>query len=212
MAINIIAYPPGGGGNHLRNLCDLDGRFQDQWPWSWVRQQRVGLAPYDSPQGQPGEVHSLPGRNIHHVFIEHIIANSSGDYLLQGHFGEIAPYAKEIRTWPGVQWLILTMDDPEDRRLLRQRQQRLQYHPYWLDEEQIFLYQRDMYTHFFGARPECVHGMPLRYLWRSDIVSSGVLDSLQSAFDIEIDTEAAQVLHNKWYDLNFGSKQDQPWC
>jgi len=209
MSINIIAYPPGGGGNHLRNLCDLDGRFQDQWPWSWVREQRVGLQPYDSPQGMPGEVHNLPGRNIHEVFVEEISMRPAAHYLLQGHFGELAPHATAIRTWPDIRWLLVTMDHDQDRHLLRQRQQRLQYHPYWLDEEQIFLYRAEMYTHFFAAVPDRVHSVSVEQLWQRDIAASGVLDVLAKAFNIAVDTTAAQTLHHKWCNLNFGPSQDR---
>lgn len=207
MAINIIAYPPGGGGNHLRNLCDLDGRFQDQWPWDWVREQWQGLAAYDRPLGPPGEVHSLPGRNIHQVFVEQITHHSSGDYLIQGHFGELAPYAREIRSWPGVRWLIVTMDHDQDRQLLRQRQQRLQYHPYWLDEEQIFMYRSDMYVQYFGANPDQIYRLSVAQLWQQDLSVSGVLDVLQLAFDLVIDVGKARSLHEKWHALNFGCVQ-----
>ena len=210
MSINIIAYPPGGGGNHLRNLCDLDGRFQEQWPWQWVREQRVGLAPYDSPQGMPGEVHSLPGRNIHEVFVEQVTAQPTAHYILQGHFGELAPHAAAIRSWPDTRWLLVTMDREQDRHLLRQRQQRLQYHPYWLDEEQIFLYRAEMYTHFFAARPDRVHGVSVEQLWQRDVTETGVLEVIAQAFDIAVDDTAARVLHHKWCELNFGPAQDRP--
>lgn len=212
MAINIIAYPPGGGGNHLRNLCDLDGRFQDQWPWDWVRQRRVGLQPYDQPPGQPGVVHSLPGRNIHEVFVQEVTDYLGGLYLLHGHFGELAPHAQAIRSWCGVRWLIVTMDDAEDRALLRQRQRRLGYHPYWLDEEQIFLYRAEMYTHYFGATPEQIYQLPVRCLWQPDISRSGVLSILGRAFDLSIRSHIAQSLHTKWYNLNFDCQQGQPGC
>lgn len=210
MSINIIAYPPGGGGNHLRNLCDLDGRFQEQWPWDWVREQRVGLAPYDNPQGMPGEVHSLPGRNLHEVFVEQVSVRPAADYILQGHFGELAPHAAAIRSWPDTRWLLVTMDHDQDRHLLRQRQERLQYHPYWLDEEQVFLYRADMYIHFFGAQPHRVHGVSVEQLWQRDITVSRVLDAIAQAFDITVDRTKAQWLHHKWCDFNFGPAQDQP--
>ena len=205
MSINIIAYPPGGGGNHVKNLLDLSGMFRDQWPWPWVRKQYVGLQSYYQPMGPPGEVHSLPGRNIHEVFVDHITAHPLQQYLLQGHFGELAPHAAAIRSWCGVKWLILGMDDPRDRDLLRQRQHRLHYHPYWLDEEQIFLYRAEMYQHYFGASLDQIHVLPLRLLWQEDLVTSGVLDILRSAFEISIDPQPAQALHARWRELNFGA-------
>jgi hypothetical protein len=209
MAINIIAYPPGGGGNHLRNLCDLDGRFQDQWPWDWVREQRVGLAPYDCPQGMPGEVHSLPGRNIHEVFVNLITQSPEQHYLLQGHFGELAPHAASIRAWSETKWLIVTMDHEQDRHLLRQRQHRLQYHPYWMDEEQIFLYRPEMYAHFFCAVPQRITTLTIQQLWQHDVSASGVLAAIAHAFDITVDPKMAQILHDKWCNLNFDHTEDQ---
>jgi hypothetical protein len=209
MPVNIIAYPPGGGGTHLRNLCDLDGRFQDQWPWDWVREQRVGLAPYHSPQGMPGEVHSLPGRNIHEVFVAEISARPAADYLLQGHFGELAPHAAAIRDWPDTRWLLVTMDQEQDRYLLRQRQQRLQYHPYWMDEEQIFLYRPEMYAYFFCAVPHRITTLTIQQLWYRDVTASGLLAAIFQAFDITVNPNTAQTLHDKWCDLNFGSHKDQ---
>jgi hypothetical protein len=202
--VNIISYAPGAGGNHLRNLVELNQTYQDQWPWPWVKQHHVGLAPYDDPPGMPGEVHSLPGRNIHQVFVEHITDNPESRYLLHGHFGELAPYVDRIRSWPRVTWLVITMDQEQDRSLLRARQKRLDYHPYWLDEEQIFLYQSSMYEYYFGTTPDHIYTMPLSWLWCSDIRHSGVLPRIMAAFGEEIDPDLAQSLHAKWITLNFG--------
>jgi hypothetical protein len=206
MSTNIIVYPPGGGGNHLRNLCGLNGRFVDQWPWPWVKEHSVGLRPYWEPIGPPGEVHSLPGRNIHEVFIEHIEQNPDGDYILQGHYGELAPWADKIRKWNQVHWLVITMDQEIDRQLLRDRQQRLQYHPYWLDEEQIYLYRPEMYQYYFNACADLVWTLPVSHLWQTDIAANGVLSVLASAFGIIPDLATAQDLHLRWCDLNFGQQ------
>ena len=210
MAINIIAYPPGGGGNHLRNLCALDDRFQDQWPWNWVREQRIGLISYDHPARQPGTVHSLPGRNIHQIFVDQITAYPGFDYLLHGHFGELALHANAIRSWPNTKWLVMTIDHDQDRQLLKQRQQRLGYHPYWIDEEQIFLYRPEMYVCFFHAKVDHVCTMSLEQFWQPNIIDNAVLDSVITAFDLCIDVGMAQTLHHKWYQLNFASHNNNP--
>jgi len=153
----------------------------------------------------PGEVHSLPGRNIHAVFIDHVTQHPYGDYLIHGHFGELAAHREKIRSWPHVRWLIETIDDPQDRALLRQRQNRLEYHPYWQDEEQIFLYRSQMYCCYFDADSDQINELPLRLLCRRNIVTSGVLEILKTAFTTNIDEQIAQTLHHKWFDLNFGS-------
>jgi hypothetical protein len=102
------------------------------------------------------------------------------------------------------------MDDAEDRALLRQRQRRLGYHPYWLDEEQLFLYRPEMYIHYFAAVPQSIQVLALHRIWQSDITGSGVIDALQQAFGLAIHKDTAQMLHHKWFDLNFGPAQDQP--
>lgn len=203
MPINIIAYPPGGGGNHLRNLISLDGRFQKQWPWPWVVEQSAGLMSYDHPRGPPGEVHSLPGRNIHGVFVDYITENPSGNYLLHGHYGELAPYSNPIRSWDHVRWLLITIDQEKDRDLLRARQQKFGYHPYWLDEEQIWLYRAEMYTRYFNGDARYIYTLPLNLLWQEDI--QPVLHDIETWFDLAIDLHQAQILHDKWRCLNFGA-------
>jgi hypothetical protein len=201
MVINIIAYPPGAGGNHLKNLVGLNGDFQRQWPWAWIQQYDRGLTPYDNPTGVPGEVHSLHCRNIHEVFFDHIDSHPHGRYLLHGHFGELAPYANRIRSWSKVQWLVVTMDEPQDRTLLRARQNRLQYHPYWEDEEQIYLYRAEMYQNYFGA--DYINLLSISQIWDPDLDRSGVLAVLSQAFEVHIPADQAKTLHQKWQCLNF---------
>ena len=208
MTIHIISYPPGGGGNHLKNLCCLNGRFKDQWPWAWVKEQSVGLRPYYQPAGPQGEVHSLPGRNIHEVFVQHISDNLTGDYLLHGHFGELAAYAADIRQWAHVRWLVETMDDQLDRDNLRARQQRLQYHPYWLDEEMIYLYRPEMYTKYFGADPDHITCISVSQVWDRDLVISGMARNLAVAFGVQLPMPQAQDLHDRWCELNFPAGYD----
>lgn len=200
MAVSIISYPPGAGGNHLKNLCWLDGRFDDQWPWPWIDQQWVGTQVYEQPIGPVGTVHSLKGRNIHEVFIDQITRHPGRDYILHGHFGELAPHADRIRTWSDVNWLVLTMDQPADRAILRERQRRLQHHPYWLDEEQIYLYRPYMYHHYFGA--QSVTTLSLMDFWAADLGASGVIPAIEQAFDLNIPLGPAQALHTKWRELN----------
>jgi hypothetical protein len=203
-SVNIIAYPPGGGGNHLKNIIDLSGNFKDQWPWTWTRAHSVGLTQYDSPLEVPGAVHSLPGRNIHEVFVQHINANAQASYLMHGHFGELAAHADSISQWPSVRWIIIAIDSPDSRQQLLARQGRLQYHPYWLDEEQIFLYRAEMYQRYFQAKHANILTVELDRFWHVDMVRSGVIDSIEHHYQLRIPRQPAQQLHRKWCDLNFG--------
>ena len=80
----IIAYPPSGGGNHLKNLLCLSGAFANSGD--------LNLEPYNTGNR---EVHSTPGRNMNEYRMADALF-STGDFILHGHFGELAPFRSEI--------------------------------------------------------------------------------------------------------------------
>jgi hypothetical protein len=204
MTVNVIAYAPGGGGNHLRNLVALDGRFEDQWPWDWVREKYLGNQVY-SPRTQPqGTAHAIPGRNLHGVFVDHIRENPGRDYVIHGHFGELALHRDKLCDLD-TRFLLITLDDAESRRLLTQRQNRLaqRSHPYWIEEEQLYLYQPLMYQQYFNAKH--THTIPLSDFWHRDLAQHSIVQQISGFFQVTIDHEQAQQLHNIWCDLNFGT-------
>lgn len=200
--IYIIAYPPCAGGNHLKNIVGLDGRFDNQWPWDWVREQTIGLdVYYDKKRPMRGEVQSLPGRNLHEVFVEHILQTPNRDFLIHGHFGELAQYKSQLQQMPNKKVLMLTIDQAHEREWLINRQTRLgqNNHPYWVNEEQIYLYRSDMYHSYFGV--DSVGSLPLSELM-SPILSSKFFSTLNEIFDTTLDKSKAQELHSIWYHLN----------
>lgn len=203
MTVNVIAYAPGGGGNHLRNLVALDGRFEDQWPWDWVREKYLGNRVY-SPSTQPqGTAHAIPGRNLHGVFVDHIRDNPNRDYIIHGHFGELALQRHKLQDLD-TRFLLISLDDANSRRLLTERQRRLNQrnHPYWIEEEQPYLYQPYMYQQYFAARQ--IHVIPLEHFWHRDLSTHGIVEQIKDFFAVNIDAAQAQHLHSIWCDLNFG--------
>ncbi len=200
--IYIIAYPPCAGGNHLKNIVSLDGKFDDQWPWQWVRDQTVGLdVYYDKKRPMRGEVQSLPGRNLHEVFVDHILENPDRDFLIHGHFGELALYRQQLLQMPDKKVLMLTIDCASEREWLINRQTRLgqNNHPYWVNEEQIYLYRTDIYQTYFGI--DSVQSLPLTKMM-SDTLEPDFFNQLNEFFDINIDTIKAQEIHKIWAELN----------
>lgn len=203
MSVNVIAYAPGGGGNHLRNLVALDGRFNDQWPWAWIKEQYLGHQVYSMLTQPQGTAHAMPGRNLHSVFIDHMLANPDRDYLIHGHFGELALYRDQLRCMADTRFLLISLDDADSRNLLTQRQIRLNQrsHPYWIEEEQLFLYQPYLYQRYFDTR--LTHAIALRHLWNRDLKAHDILSQISDFFGVTIDPTRAQQLHNTWCDLNF---------
>lgn len=200
--IYIIAYPPCAGGNHLKNIASLGGKFDDQWPWQWVREQTIGLdVYYNRKQPMRGEVQSLPGRNLHSVFVDHIMQTPDHDFLIHGHFGELALHRDQIRQMPNKKVLILTIDQEHEREWLIKRQNRLgqNSHPYWVNEEQIYLYRKDMYQSYFGI--DAVETLPLGALI-ADSLDTTFFDTLDGFFETAIDRDKAQEIHTIWTELN----------
>jgi hypothetical protein len=207
MPVAIICYPPGGGGNHLKNIISLDPRFRDQWPWAWAKSLDLLNEVYvEDPDVQTGTVHALRGRNVREVFFNHIDLNPQGFYVLQGHFGELAKYLNRIKNLNNINWILISLDHAEDRHLLDQRQRRLgqNNHPYWLEEEQPYLYQDLMCQLYFHAQSHNILNIALSELWHPNLAESNIIDRINQFLQIGIELEAAQVLHDHWYRLNFG--------
>jgi len=207
MSVTIICYPPGGGGNHLKNIISLDARFHDQWPWPWAKTLELHSEVYvEDPDICTGTVHALRGRNVREVFFDHMESQPDGFYLLHGHFGELAKYLDRIKNLENINWILMTFDHTEDRHLLDQRQRRLgqNNHPYWLEEEQPYLYQDLMCQSYFHADPHNILSIPLREFWNPNLAEFDIIDRINAFLQIDVKLQAAQCLHDHWHRLNFG--------
>ena len=184
----IIAYPPSGGGNHLKNLLCLSDAFANS--------SDLNLEPYKTGNR---EVHSTSGRNMNQYRMADALA-SSGDFILHGHFGELAPFRETINSIQHKRFVIVTIDTQQDRRVLQTRQTRLgqQSHDYYLHEEQYFLYQPQMYSTYFTGQECDIFSFSLTDLWHSVINYNGTWDRLNSFLGINIDLASAQRLHDQW--------------
>ena len=189
MQATVIAYPPSGGGNHLKNLLCLSGVF--------VNSNDLNLDPYETGNR---EVHSTPGRNMHQYRIADALS-SSGDFILHGHFGELAPYRETINRAQDKKFIVITIDTPHDRDLLQNRQGRLGQlsgHEYYLHEEQYFLYQPAVYSTYFTGQESAIFSFPLTELWHPVINYTTTWDRLNSFLGTNIDLAQAQRLHDQW--------------
>jgi len=188
LSVTIIAYPPSGGGNHLKNLLCLDGAFSNSGD--------LNFEPYNTGNR---EVHSTAGRNMNqHRMVEAL--DSTGDFILHGHFGELAPYRETINNIQNKRFVIITIDTQKDRHLLQSRQNQLgqHSHEYYLHEEQYFLYQSAMYSTYFTGQESAIFSFPLTELWHPVINYTTTWDRLNSFLGINIDLVQAQRLHDQW--------------
>ena len=196
MSAVIVAYCPAAGGNHLKNILSLSSAFANQ--------SEMDLTVYDRADQTSGAVHSIDGRNVQDIFIDRMIQHPDQCWLLSGHFGELAPVRQSLLT-VDCKFLIITIDQLIDRRLLERRQQRLgqQCHPYWLEEEQQYLYQPQMYQTYFEVDSADIATISLYDLWHPTLCDHAVLTQINAFLNIDIDQDSAQNLQQKWWNSNF---------
>lgn len=196
MSAVIVAYCPSAGGNHLKNILSLSPTFANQ--------AEMDLSVYDRADQTSGAVHSVNGRNVQDIFIDRMQAHPDQCWLLSGHFGELAPVRSALSE-VDKKFIIVTIDNSVDRRLLTNRQQRMgqQCHPYWLDEEQPYLYQPKMYQTYFDVDSANIATISLYDLWHPTLCNHAVINKLNDFLNINIDLESAQNLQQKWWQGNF---------
>jgi hypothetical protein len=189
MTVVVIAYPPSAGGNHLKNMLCLDSSFANS--------SDLDTTKYT---GGDREVHSTTGRNMQEYRMQQA-ETCTGDYILHGHFGELAPWQPRINAIQNKKFVIISIDTQRDKFLLDQRQHRLGQwgHEYYLYEEQPYLYQRELYQTYFTGRPDNVYTVSLNDFWHPSLAQYKIIDQLNSFLNKRIDADQAQDLHRYWH-------------
>lgn len=198
----IIAYPPMAGGNHFKNLLCLETSFANSSDFDPAVYEHAH-APV-SPFQPVGTVHSTSGRNVHKYLFEKIFAEPEKTWIIHGHFGELAPFRNELNLINNKKYIIITIDSETDRKLLFERQERLggtSGHPYYLDEEQPYLYQPPMYSTYFTS--DNTLNTSVACAWDPDLTRSKLIDTWNEYLNINIDITRAQHYHTLWWESNF---------
>ena len=189
MTVVVIVYPPAGGGNHLKNMLCLDASFansNDLNRQNYVKGNR--------------EVHSTPGRNMQEYRMNEA-ESAEQDYILHGHFGELAPWRDRINAIKDKKFVVVSISTERDQYLLDNRQRRLGQwgHEYYLREEQPYLYQTEFYQTYFTGQPENIYTIALNDVWHPDLKHSQIIQQLNSFLNKHVDVEQAQALHRQWH-------------
>ena len=189
MSVIIIAYPPSGGGNHLKNMLCLDSSFansSDLDRSQYIRGER--------------EVHSTTGRNMQEYRMDEA-EHATEDYILHGHFGELAPWQDRISAIEDKKFVVLSIDTKRDQDLLDNRQHRLGQwgHEYYLREEQPYLYQPAFYQKNFNSQLYNIYTMALHDFWNPDLQQSQIIQRLNTFLNKNVDVSEAQILHRQWH-------------
>ena len=193
MTALVIAYPPSGGGNHLKNILCLDKSFANSSDLDvnvYTRGER--------------EVHSTSGRNVSIERVTAAAADLHHEHIIHGHFGELATQRDQINSIVDKKFVVITIDTPRDRYLLSIRQNRLgqMSHEYYLNEEQLYLYQPYFYQTYFTGLPENIYTIALNDFWHHDLNKYKIIQHLNTFLNKNVDQEQAQFLHTHWHKNN----------
>lgn len=193
MSLAIVYYSPSAGGNHLKNLINLDPNMRDN--------HSLDLGIYD--QSNQGTAHSRAGRNVLRSDIEAIIREPAQRWCICGHFGELAPKRDLLMQIPDRRFVIISIESTVDRWLLEARQQKLgqQCHPYWLNEEQPYLYDRPMCKEYWRTLESIK--ISLEHFWNPDLRAHGLVDIINDFLGTDIPKQQACDLHHRWWWSNF---------
>lgn len=187
----IISFPPGAGGNHLRNLLTLHD----------VNVSKL----YSSLR-----VHNQPGSNFK---ISQAYDNNGqvNDCVLLGHFGEVMSHRDEIRTWPNLKFILISPDTYNDRTLLHARWIKLgpSYQNFKLgsyyDGEQVFLYEAFMFRDCFATKMSNIMNISISEWFTEDI--SPVLDRISKFLDLDLDIDKCLHTHKLWCEKNLDTNK-----
>lgn len=196
MSAVIVSYCPAAGGNHLKNILSLSPAFANS--------TTMDLTVYDRTDQTSGAVHSINGRNVQNIFVDQMLDHPDQCWLISGHFGELATVRQRLHS-VSKKFIIITLDTELDRQLLENRQRRLgqHCHPYWLNEEQLYLYQPEMYQTYFDTELCNIATVRLYDLWHPTLNNNSVIETVNKFLNINIDPDSAQTLQQKWWSANF---------
>jgi hypothetical protein len=184
MTTIILPFPPGGGGNHLKNILVSN----------------ISNLTYDSPT-----VHQTPGGNLQAGQVNAVLANAEATHVLHGHFGEIMSYQNQIQNIKDKKFIIICNDNSTDHRLLSERRTQLGYYNFkngdYFEGEQVFLYEPFMYHYYFDTPMENIMNIPISEWFVEDI--SSVINKINYFLKINLDVDAVNTLHKMWYRNNF---------
>jgi hypothetical protein len=184
MTTIIIAFPPGAGGNHLKNILTLE--------------YKTALDLYNK---FTTTFHTQPGMNLKEQSCMDALS-IPGLHILHGHFAEIMSYQKYIDQIQNKKFIILSPDTPNDRALLRARQKSLGQNQTslsaedYFDQEQVFLYEPFMYNRYFNTSMSQIMNISISEWFTDDI--DPVIKRLNQFLEIDLDVNHVKRLHDIW--------------
>jgi hypothetical protein len=176
----IIVFPLNAGGNHLKNLIEVNSD-------NFVEYKSLYLQSKNS-------VHTRKDKNL--------IEQDLDTNLMHGHFGEIMSFQTQIRAMRNKRFISISPDTYEDRKILSERfdpPHSLELDSYY-DYEQVFLYEPFMFHYYFNVSMDDIMNISVHELFQDNI--NNVIDRLNFFLRRDLSREHVNELHRIWRQKN----------
>lgn len=187
----IVIFPPGAGGNHLRNMLDA----------SIARETLTEIYKNHRPMA-----HAKIGNNFK-------VDNLINKKIAHGHFAEIMSQQVLLRSMSDtVKLIILSINTADDRNQLKARRSRLNHNVSYqvgdyFDGEQVFLYESFMYHYYFNIPMSNIMNISISDWFKADITQE--LERISEFLQIDLDKKFCLDLHAMWYEKNLKGQQNE---
>jgi hypothetical protein len=201
MTTAFISYPPGAGGNHLRNILALASDFLPDNPYKQNMQDQYSPGGHIFVHGADLAQAQLRG-NMNSFKLHQAVMAPSKNHLLFGHFAEIASFRKDIKLIKDKKFILLGMDSQQCLDLWVKRSEHLKIgagHCYF-QGEQFFLYESYMYCDLFKTKESNVMNVSISEWFSADIQAP--LERIARFLSCNIDYDECKLLHEVWWTKN----------
>jgi len=196
--LTLVVYLPGTGGNHLKNLLCLSSNYAN------AADLDPAVYEHPVPERPPGEVWCVGGRNLQDIFFERMTGHYDQNWVLAAHVGEMFQYQQQLAAIPNKKIVVVSLEHEPSRRQLDSRQTRLGQciHPYWLDEELVYIYQANTLLQLFDTSGDQYFTLPIQDFWHKNFATSPTFAQLESFLNIKTDSDLADRYHQLWHAAN----------
>jgi|TARA_R110000782_G_scaffold257632_1_gene346935 hypothetical protein len=180
----IICFAPYSGGNHVKNILNLNEENFDYYKQIYTRKEK-----------KQGGVHEVEGR-IPNLTKEKYQENN----IVNGHYGEVMSIREDVQQTDNKKWILISPDTYECRSIIYKRSRAMTSDGLILDGyydlEQVFLYEPHMIHNYFGSEMKDIMNISVYELFSDDI--NLVLDRIDFFLPFELDKDKARYLHKIW--------------
>ena len=193
-----IVFPPCAGGNHLRNMILYSTDF-------------FGVDYHDSIQAQyldnRKDVHAEDigheyfQRNLTAYKLHQTVINPRKNHLFYGHFAEFCSHKDLIKTMQDVKILLLSPETDRCKCILTQRVADINDNHIsgYFAEEQVFLYEWNVYKELFKIRKNNIMNISISELFSENITDA--MNRVSHLIGASL-TNSYNIIHKLWLNKN----------